>query len=862
MSGEKKGSDLSARLKRPGKVSSRTSPPSISTPPKAAIGSSKGKKEELHRRKNPFNEMLLHKHGKDTSGSSTSATEEQEELRADKGHGRNPSIGSIKSISDERTANRIAELERALIITREEQNALREELDKVKQHDQAYRETIEDYHRQLHSHNHGHHSRPHSPDTDMVVEYGDRDGYENQAAYDRRGEDAMDQTQHLRQKLAELQERLVEQDVGYRLKLQQQAQQALRGESEWNELTRRLHHAEKESTERLQQLMDLKQSISSLTRMESQVADSDLSEQMDLLYHRIREWVISNFRRTKLDFSNLTTETARMLESIHPDPTQMESSDRLSFYQSIISSKLMQIFNEPIMIGLPKTGPLAPVTQIAAYIHDVGHDYREWRRATVLALHRSGAASQIDAEKKELLHAMVNDIKTHLSNLTSVTITPAAMASLSDIFCNSNGDTAYAAAAEGALQGAQTVLFDDSLMENINGDDMDDVDTFTKRELAFCVFPCLEKFGDEAGEHLDVSNVLLKAKINVTRYCAITNTMAPTRAGLQGVKRKRGRPSNASSAGATRTKQPRDREPKSSTISKKRGRPKKSGERSLSEQDPNRPGAALSASQSKEQGRHSDKDQEAETVSSEPTTRYASLVTKTKRVTQDAMERWPDITQQMLRQIIEILEVAKVEAVNTRRDDRRMHEANEIINNIIARVVRELSTSRVPPSSKEEDLNKNKLNELNHRMHHDFMTARHSVQLLAKRVEEAKLLLKADERKRGRLQRETEKWRLDSTRRERQARVHPLLAEEAQGTNDRPEDIALKARTTERLSWLEGAESDPELGDVLEQLRKSLETMQGNHAQMDGIGEAVLHAQAVLDGALFTHASAQQYTAL
>ncbi|KAF2726610.1 hypothetical protein EJ04DRAFT_582575 [Polyplosphaeria fusca] len=266
--------------------------------------------------------------------------------------------------------------------------------------------------------------------------------------------------------------------------------------------------------------MDLKQSISSLTRMESQVADSDLSEQMDLLYHRIREWVISNFRRTKLDFSNLTTETARMLESIHPDPTQMESSDRLSFYQSIISSMLMQIFNEPIMIGLPKTGPLAPVTQIAAYIHDVGHDYRERRRATVLALHRSGAASQIDAEKKELLHAIVNDIKAHLSNLTSVTITPAAMASLSDIFLTATEiqhtlllQRAHYKVRFLRNQGAQTVLFDDLLMENINGDDMDDVDTFTKRELAFCVFPCLEKFGNEAGEHLDVSNVLLKAKV-------------------------------------------------------------------------------------------------------------------------------------------------------------------------------------------------------------------------------------------------------------------------------------------------------------------------------------------------------------
>jgi hypothetical protein len=49
---------------------------------------------------------------------------------------------------------------------------------------------------------------------------------------------------------------------------------------------------------------------------------------------------------------------------------------------------------------------------------------------------------------------------------------------------------------------------------------------------------------------------------------------------------------------------------------------------------------------------------------------------------------------------------------------------------------------------------------------------------------------------------------------------------------------------------------------VLEQLRRSLENMQGNHAQVDGISEAMQDAHAVLDNVLFKHASAQQYAAL
>jgi hypothetical protein len=38
--------------------------------------------------------------------------------------------------------------------------------------------------------------------------------------------------------------------------------------------------------------------------------------------------------------------------------------------------------------------------------------------------------------------------------------------------------------------------------------------------------------------------------------------------------------------------------------------------------------------------------------------------------------------------------------------------------------------------------------------------------------------------------------------------------------------------------------------------------MQGNHAQVDGIGEAVRHAQTALDALIFKHAGAQQRNAL
>ncbi|KAF2105332.1 hypothetical protein BDV96DRAFT_376991 [Lophiotrema nucula] len=530
MTGEKerKSSDLSARLKRPLNKTSRPakapSPSRISTPPKAALASSsKPKKDEVHRRKNPFHEMLLHKSGKEPSSSIPSIQDENEDghdqdPHSERQHTRNTSIESIKSITESRVADHVAELERALAVARAEQDALREELDKVRQHGVVYRETIEDYRRQLNDayhHNHSHGSRSESP----IIEYEEE--VEPHRRRSRQREELIEQNYELRSKLADLQEQYVAQDAAYRHRLDQQMSTR---DSEWSELTVRLHHSEKESQERLQQLLDLKHSISALTRMESQVTDSELAERIDQLYHRVREWVISNFRRTKLDFVNVSKDTLKALGSITSEPASIDSTDRLAFYQSIVSSYIMQLFREPICIGLPETGPLAPIRQLAAYIHDAGSDYREWRRSTIRALEKSIAKQQLQAEKERVLHNLVGEIRDLLFDLTSVNLSQPAQASLFGILLTA-ADLQQALLLQKAQykveffrnfrneegEGHRTA-FDPAQMENINAE-MDEDDVFKEKTLSFCVFPCLEKFGDEVGENSQVRNVLLKARV-------------------------------------------------------------------------------------------------------------------------------------------------------------------------------------------------------------------------------------------------------------------------------------------------------------------------------------------------------------
>jgi len=95
--------------------------------------------------------------------------------------------------------------------------------------------------------------------------------------------------------------------------------------------------------------------------------------------------------------------------------------------------------------------------------------------------------------------------------------------------------------------------------------------------------------------------------------------------------------------------------------------------------------------------------------------------------------------------------------------------------------------------------------------------------------------------------------------------LHPLLQEleDVKPDGDGPEGIGLKPLRTsdEALNTLESV-ADVELAPLLKQLRRSLENLQGNHAQVLGIEVGMARAQAALDSALFKHTSAQQYSAL
>ncbi|KAF2497694.1 hypothetical protein BU16DRAFT_322264 [Lophium mytilinum] len=529
MPGDKKGSDLASRLKRPGKISSRSSktssaPSPISAPPKAALATGKAKKDDLHRRKHGLAEMLLQASSRESSRPTSSHSPPDDDDRSLPTAANNPFVSS----SDGRThLDRIAELEKALAIAHSEQQSMADEIKKLQQHELVYRDAVDTYKQQL-SNSAGHRYRSNSGGALKEFEQEtDRHRFWNKERTE-----LQEEVYDLKDKLEELQAELLDRETIWSAQWEHERANWIK---ERNKQAEALHNADKEVQERRKQLLELKQTVSALTRVDSQATDSDLVDRMDQLYHRIREWVISNFRRSKLDVSNLKKETVGVLESIHPKFRSFETADKIGLYQAVVAYKAMKIFEENMCVGLPISGILSETRQLAESFQvpggqqdsqsmsnpdSEGPDFRDWRRSTIRMIQGSPLKDVLKDGKRVLIHSLVESTLDTLEEISGVTKTDAIQSSLYNIF-DSVGDLQSTFLSQKAQYSVSFILydrienapkFDFQKMEPVNEVEEDD-SNFLDPEFRYCVYPNLEKSGDELGARPEIRNILLKSRV-------------------------------------------------------------------------------------------------------------------------------------------------------------------------------------------------------------------------------------------------------------------------------------------------------------------------------------------------------------
>ncbi|KAF2497689.1 hypothetical protein BU16DRAFT_482847 [Lophium mytilinum] len=214
----------------------------------------------------------------------------------------------------------------------------------------------------------------------------------------------------------------------------------------------------------------------------------------------------------------------------------------------------------------------------------------------------------------------------------------------------------------------------------------------------------------------------------------------------------------------------------------------------------------------------------------------------------------------MQEQIKNIFKTALRPVVASRRDERRRLEAEQVVGAMIRKLEQRLPKMPFPPNTKDTDFDLEKVVERNRMLENQLTPAMHSIDLLKAAIEKEEAQLERDKEVLAEFEEnaKAEKTALKNM----SVKPHPMLRlpKNFEIGDDSAEDIGLVRQKTAKQALFD--DPDPDFAPLLDTLRNHLESMQGNHEQVQGIDAVMQEAQAALDDVLFTHASPQQYDSM
>ncbi len=154
-----------------------------------------------------------------------------------------------------------------------------------------------------------------------------------------------------------------------------------------------------------------------------------------------------------------------------------------------------------------------------------------------------------------------------------------------------------------------------------------------------------------------------------------------------------------------------------------------------------------------------------------PHKKLAQLETRTKRISQGQIDTWPQVSAQVLEQIVSVIRDAKKDIANTQRDERKVIAAHNALNPLVKKLAQQLSASRIPPQAKDIHFNIDRFTERNAQVSREVTKARHAKQLLSEQIKVAENLLKKDEENLEQLKTYSKKWKTEWKHQEKHGRV-------------------------------------------------------------------------------------------
>ncbi|KAI9848132.1 MAG: hypothetical protein M1838_000628 [Thelocarpon superellum] len=243
---------------------------------------------------------------------------------------------------------------------------------------------------------------------------------------------------------------------------------------------------QEEARELRRQVLELKHSISTSTRMEGQTTDDVFREKVKLLGHDLQNWTISNFRKRDIDVSDLPEPARAELFSAVPSYSGRIPHLKLNAIQAIISAILVREVFDQYFYGLVQPR-VKQCQQMEEYLSSIApsSSANQWRATTLALIRHSKSESTKSSVSQETL-ALHRRLLYLLSDLTGKT----ALSETCSKSLRSMLDQAVLLAHLFRVQRARFevsipsltssggVKLDEESMEDISGDgpDMDDED--------------------------------------------------------------------------------------------------------------------------------------------------------------------------------------------------------------------------------------------------------------------------------------------------------------------------------------------------------------------------------------------------
>lgn len=278
------------------------------------------------------------------------------------------------------------------------------------------------------------------------------------------------------------------------------------------------------------QIRGLKEWVSTSTRADGTTSDEVFGSGMTNLGNSLQNWVITYFRKVKVDLSKAGETALQELAELVPMYEELAQTAKVHLLQSIVSSILVQRIFKAYFVGLSpdQEQHLKETERMMASFGSV-ESVNQWRSVT-LAILKKEAAQKMQVQTMQAADGVVAHVNRIVDSITS------------DSTANTDGSTAPANGSTQARDQAlrhlvssavelsrvlvvqkavfdvwmpeivphQQVMFDHATMDDIGGEDED---SLVQREI-FCVtFPGLLKQGDENGGHLQFRNIISKARV-------------------------------------------------------------------------------------------------------------------------------------------------------------------------------------------------------------------------------------------------------------------------------------------------------------------------------------------------------------